>query len=150
MWTLTFSVCVAAHTLSCVSLSEDHDQMVSPLETLWIPCGYGFKKVHEEEWVQEAHASRFCSRIRTPVEEPKFLALVNLCSNGQNDLWTFGTKTLAMEAEAMAVLTDLQSMRAPTIYQCPWTTAGTLRVTYLLSLQVFLPRPNLFGSHSKI
>ena len=63
------------------------------------------------------------------------------------DIWN---KTLAIEAEAMAVLTDLQSMRAPTIYLHPWTTAGTLRVNYHLSLQVFLPRSNLFGSHSQI
>ena len=41
-------------------LSRSDGQMVSPLEaSLWIPCGDSFKKVYEEEWVQEAHASEY-------------------------------------------------------------------------------------------
>ena len=47
--------------------------------------------------------------------------------------------TLAMKESAIAGRIGPQGMRTPTTYLYPRTTAGTHRVNYHLSLQVFLP-----------
>ena len=53
-------------------------------------------------------------------------------------------------ATAIAGHIWLQSMQTPTVYMYPRTTAGALRVSYLQSLQVFLPRASHHGSHFQI
>ena len=149
MWTLTFSVCVAAHTLSCVPLSEDHDQMVSPLETsldsVWIR-------------LQDAPRGRMGTRgpcLQILFKNPNTSGGTQIPDIGESmlqtterplDIWN---KILVMDGEVMAVLTDLQSMRTPTTYLYPWTTAGTLRVSDHLSLQISLPRANHLDSHTQ-
>ena len=148
MWTLIFWPPLQFRLCLVVSLSENDGQMVSletSLDSVWIRF-------------QEVPRGRVGTRgpcLQILFKNPNTSGGTQVPDIGESmlqtaerplDIWN---KTLAMEVGVKAVLADLQSMRTPTTYLCPWTTAGTLRVTYLLSLQIFLPRANHLDSHTQ-
>ena len=56
------------------------------------------------------------------------------------------SRLLRRERKKLRDIFGLKACRPPNVCTYPRTTAGTLRVNYHQSLQVFLPRPSLLGS----